>query len=183
MSGICTIIFFLITGGRVPSYLGSSFAFIGVVAAATGHITGSGANPNLAVALGGIVACGILCLDRFCGHALQAHVGLKTHATCCHRRCGDDYWSQPCPVTIKGVAGQPFEMWMALITVLSMGIIAVFTKGLLQRLLLLLVGLLIALRHICGCNNILGFGKPIDFSPIAAAPWFGIPTFHTQLLI
>lgn len=44
MSGICTILFFLITGGRVPSYLGSSFAFIGVVAAATGHITGSGAN-------------------------------------------------------------------------------------------------------------------------------------------
>ena len=36
MSGICTILFFLITGGRVPSYLGSSFAFIGVVAAATG---------------------------------------------------------------------------------------------------------------------------------------------------
>ena len=40
MSGICTILFFLITGGRVPSYLGSSFAFIGVVAVATGHITG-----------------------------------------------------------------------------------------------------------------------------------------------
>ncbi|MED5761501.1 solute carrier family 23 protein, partial [Enterobacter roggenkampii] len=59
MSGICTILFFLITGGRVPSYLGSSFAFIGVVAAATGHITGSGANPNLSIALGGIVACGI----------------------------------------------------------------------------------------------------------------------------
>ncbi len=25
MSGICTILFFLITGGRVPGYLGSSF--------------------------------------------------------------------------------------------------------------------------------------------------------------
>ncbi len=70
MSGICTILFFLITGGRVPSYLGSSFAFIGVVAAATGHITGSGANPNLSIALGGIVACGIfLCTHRFYCHA------------------------------------------------------------------------------------------------------------------
>ena len=47
MSGVCTILFFLMTGGRVPSYLGSSFAFIGVVAAATAHATGSGANPNL----------------------------------------------------------------------------------------------------------------------------------------
>src|SRR5690606_34366759 len=29
MSGIGTLIFFLFVGGRVPSYLGSSFAFIG----------------------------------------------------------------------------------------------------------------------------------------------------------
>lgn len=58
MSGICTILFFVMTGGRVPSYLGSSFAFIGVVATATAHATGSGANSNLSVALGGIIACG-----------------------------------------------------------------------------------------------------------------------------
>ena len=37
MSGIGTLIFFVVTGGRVPSYLGSSFAFIGVVIAATGY--------------------------------------------------------------------------------------------------------------------------------------------------
>ena len=37
MSGIGTILFFLIVGGHVPSYLGSSFAFIGVVIAATGY--------------------------------------------------------------------------------------------------------------------------------------------------
>ena len=37
MSGIGTLIFFLMVGGRVPSYLGSSFAFIGVVIAATGY--------------------------------------------------------------------------------------------------------------------------------------------------
>lgn len=28
MSGICTILFFLITGGRVPSYLGSSLSLL-----------------------------------------------------------------------------------------------------------------------------------------------------------
>ncbi|HWL29873.1 MAG TPA: solute carrier family 23 protein, partial [Burkholderiaceae bacterium] len=33
MSGIGTLIFFLFVGGRVPSYLGSSFAFIGGVIA------------------------------------------------------------------------------------------------------------------------------------------------------
>ena len=37
MSGIGTLLFFVVVGGRVPSYLGSSFAFIGVVIAATGY--------------------------------------------------------------------------------------------------------------------------------------------------
>lgn len=177
MSGICPILFFLITGGRVPSYLGSSFAFIGVVAVATGHITGSGANPNLAVALGGIIACGIF----------YALIGLAVMLT-------GTRWIEKlmppvvtgavvmiiglnlAPVTIKSVAGQPFEMWMALTTVLSMGMIAVFTKGLLQRLLLL-VGLLIAYTIYAISSNVLGYGKQIDFSQIAAASWFGIPQF------
>ncbi|WP_302052719.1 solute carrier family 23 protein, partial [Corallococcus exiguus] len=59
MSGLGTLIFFLVTGGRVPSYLGSSFAFIGVVIAASGY-TGPGPNANMAVALGGIIACGLV---------------------------------------------------------------------------------------------------------------------------
>src|SRR5512144_1164244 len=54
-SGVGTLIFFVLVGGRVPSYLGSSFAFIGVVIAATGY-AGSGPNARVAVALGGIVA-------------------------------------------------------------------------------------------------------------------------------
>src|ERR1700754_2776661 len=36
MSGIGSLIFFVFVGGRVPSYLGSSFAFIGGVIAVTG---------------------------------------------------------------------------------------------------------------------------------------------------
>src|SRR5690606_8029047 len=50
MSGIGTLIFFLFVGGRVPSYLGSSFAFIGGVIAVTGY-SGAGANGNIGVAL------------------------------------------------------------------------------------------------------------------------------------
>jgi len=54
MSGIGTLIFFVMTGGKVPSYLGSSFAFIGVVIAASGY-AGPGPNANIGVALGGII--------------------------------------------------------------------------------------------------------------------------------
>src|SRR5690606_25443323 len=45
MSGIGTLIFFVFVRGRVPSYLGSSFAFIGGVIAVTGY-AGAGANAN-----------------------------------------------------------------------------------------------------------------------------------------
>ena len=59
MSGVGTLIFFVAVGGRVPSYLGSSFSFISVVIAATAY-QGRGPNPNLGVALGGIVAAGLV---------------------------------------------------------------------------------------------------------------------------
>src|SRR5215469_9337688 len=58
-SGVGTLIFFVIVAGRVPSYLGSSFSFIAVVIAATGY-SGHGPNPNIDVALGGIIAAGVL---------------------------------------------------------------------------------------------------------------------------
>lgn len=51
-SGVGTILFLLITAGRVPSYLGSSFAFIAPLAAATNQYGPGGA-------LGGIVMAGV----------------------------------------------------------------------------------------------------------------------------
>ncbi|PJX01586.1 solute carrier family 23 protein, partial [Escherichia coli] len=59
MSGIGTLLFFFITGGRVPSYLGSSAAFVGGGIAATGFY-GQGINPNISIALGGVIACGVV---------------------------------------------------------------------------------------------------------------------------
>ena len=56
-SGVGTLIFFLVVGGRVPSYLG--FSFVAVVIAASAY-SGHGPNPYLDVALGGIVAGGVL---------------------------------------------------------------------------------------------------------------------------
>lgn len=63
ITGIGTILFFLMTGGRMPSYLGSSFAFIGAVAAATGY-AGVGSNPNIALALGGGPSLVVCCMPR-----------------------------------------------------------------------------------------------------------------------
>src|SRR6516165_1731084 len=58
-SGVGTLIFFVVVAGRVPSYLGSSFSFVAVVIAASSY-SGHGPNLNLDVALGGIIAAGVL---------------------------------------------------------------------------------------------------------------------------
>ena len=176
MSGIGTLIFFVLVGGRVPSYLGSSFAFIGVVIAATGY-AGSGPNANLGLALGGIIACGVLYtliglvvmatgtgwIERFMPPvvtgAVVAVIGLNLAG-----------------IPIKNMAPTPFDAWMQGLTFVSVALVAVFTRGMLQRLLIL-VGLIVASVVYAVLTNGLGLGKPIDLSGIANAAWFGLPNF------
>ncbi len=182
MSGICTILFFFMTGGRVPSYLGSSFAFIGVVIAATGYAGAAGGlNANIGVAAGGIIACGIL-------YALIGFLVMATGTRWIEKLMPPVVTGAVvmiiglnlAPVTVKAVAGNPFNMWMALVTVLCMGIIAVFTKGLLQRLLLL-IGLLMSYLIYFVIANVMGWGTPINFATIQQAAWFGVPDFHAPV--
>ena len=182
MSGICTILFFFMTGGRVPSYLGSSFAFIGVVIAATGYAGAAGGlNANIGVAAGGIIACGIL-------YALIGFLVMATGTRWIEKLMPPVVTGAVvmiiglnlAPVTVKAVAGNPFNMWMALVTVLCMGMIAVFTKGLLQRLLLL-IGLLMSYLIYFVVANVMGWGTPINFAPIQQAAWFGVPDFHAPV--
>ena len=180
MSGIGTLIFFIITGGKVPSYLGSSFAFIGVVIAATAY-AGKGANANIGLALGGIIACGAVYtlvgvlvqvigtgwIERFMPPvvtgAVVAIIGLNLAA-----------------IPVKNMAANNFEAWMQALTFVSVALVAVFTKGMLQRLLIL-IGLIVASVLYGVFTNVLGMGKPIDLSGVANAAWFGIPTFHAPV--
>lgn len=197
MSGVGTLIFFFVVGGQVPSYLGSSFAFIGVVIAATGY-AGKGPNTNLGVALGGIVACG----------ALYVLIGLVVALTDRRtRRSSFDgldveeiesgvavHWIErlmPPVVTgsvvaviglnlagipIKNMAPTGFDTWMQAVTFVSVGLVAVYTRGMVQRLLIL-VGLIVASLVYAVLTNGFGLGKPIDLSALATAPWFGLPKF------
>lgn len=176
MSGIGTLIFFLVTGGRVPSYLGSSFAFIGVVIAATAY-AGQGPNANIAVALGGIIACG----------ALYTLIGLVVQAV------GTGWIERLMPpvvtgsvvaviglnlaaVPVKNMAAGHFDAWMQAVTFVCVALVAVFTRGMVQRLLIL-VGLAVATVIYLVLTNGMGLGKPMDFSGIASAAWLGLPRF------
>src|SRR2546427_9263036 len=56
-SGVATLLFLVVTGFKVPSYLGSSFSFIGSVLAVQGAN-----NPNHGLAYAGIVIAGVIYL-------------------------------------------------------------------------------------------------------------------------
>lgn len=180
MSGIGTLIFFLITGGKVPSYLGSSFAFIGVVIAATGY-AGQGPNANIGVALGGIIACGAVYtligvivqwlgtgwIERFMPPvvtgAVVAVIGLNLAG-----------------IPIKNMAASNFDSWMQALTFLSVGLVAVLTRGMVQRLLIL-VGLIVSSIFYALLTNVAGLGKPLDLSGVMNAAWVGLPQFHAPV--
>ena len=180
MSGIGTLIFFFITGGKVPSYLGSSFAFIGVVIAATAY-AGKGPNANIGVALGGIIACGAVYtligaivqmvgtgwIERFMPPVVTgsvvAVIGLNLAG-----------------IPIKNMAASNFDSWMQVVTFVSVGLVAVLTRGMVQRLLIL-VGLIVASIIYAVLTNGLGLGKPLDLSAVLAAPWVGMPGFSAPV--
>ncbi len=69
------------------------------------------------------------------------------------------------PIAVRSVSASAFDSWMAVLTVLCIGIVAVFTRGMLQRLLIA-----------CQPDRRLravrparltppGLGKPLDSSP------------------
>lgn len=183
MSGVGTLIFFLFVRGQVPSYLGSSFAFIGGVIAVTGY-AGSGPNPNIAIALGGIVACGLV-------YTLVGLLVWYVNARSEHGSAWIEALMPPvvtgavvaviglnlAPIAAKGAMGSStFDAVMALTTILCVGGVAVFTRGIVQRLLIL-AGLIVAFVIYYVAANLLQFGPPIDFSAVSAAPWVGVPEF------
>lgn len=187
-SGVATLIFFVVVGGRVPSYLGSSFAFIGPVLVATGATVGS-PNPNIPVALGGIIAAGALyfligLVVQLAGHrwierlmppvvtgAIVAAIGLVLAPIAINSASG---------ITNDNQAGTAFARWIALATVVAVGLVAVYAPGIWRRLPVLLGGAIGYLIYFI-CANILGIGAPIDFAKIGQAAWFGLPNFQSPV--
>ena len=183
-SGIGTLIFFAFVGGAVPSYLGSSFAFIAPVAAVTGAAAASGATNGISLALGGIIAAG----------AVYSVIGLIVHFT------GSGWIDALMPplvtgavVAIIGLNLAPVartyasvDPIVAAITLLAIFVIGLLTTGVFSRLPILIgavIGYLAALllggaspdgRQIAGVTV-----HGIDLTPIQDAPWFGTPSFQS----
>ncbi|WP_276946923.1 solute carrier family 23 protein [Haematobacter massiliensis] len=177
-SGIGTLIFFVLTAGRLPSYLGSSFAFIAVVIAVTGY-SGTGPNMNIGPALGGIIAAG----------ALYAVIGLIVMAVgtgwierlmppAVTGAIGAAIGLNLAPVGVSSLQGSGAHMVAALLTLVSVALFSTYGSIVTRRVSILL-GITVGYLAVLVMGNGFGWLPPVDFSELAAAPWVGIPTFHS----
>ncbi|MGN7860695.1 uracil-xanthine permease family protein [Microbacterium sp. 22303] len=166
-SGVGTLLFLLITRNKLPSYLGSSFAFIAPVTAATAaHATGG--DSGISAALAGIVAVGVL----------LALIGVVVHVA------GVKWVDRFLPPVLAGtivaligfnLAGAAYGNFAkapvtATFTLAITIIFAVLFRGFLGRISIFLgviAGYIFA-----------GFRGELDFSAVDKAAWVGLPTFH-----
>lgn len=161
-SGLGTILFLLITQNRLPSYLGSSFAFIAPITVAT---TAQG----MGSALFGIVVVGVL----------LALVGLLVQVT------GIGWITALMPPVVAGaiVALIGFNLgpaaWSnyqkapltATITLAAVVLASVLFRGILGRMSIL-VGVVV------GYVAAVLFGE-VSFDAVGEAAWVGLPQFHS----
>ncbi|OYN78688.1 nitrate reductase [Mycolicibacterium sphagni] len=164
-SGIGTLLFLVITGNRLPSYLGSSFSVIApVTAAVASHGAGS--------ALGGLIAVGVLLIL----------IGGAVHLA------GTRWIDIALPPVVTGaiVALIGFNLAPAaktnfvkgpivgIVTLVLLVVVLAFFRGMIGRLAIFVAvaaGYLLALA----------LGE-VDTSGIAAAGWIGLPRFQTPTL-
>jgi putative pyrimidine permease RutG len=146
-------------------------------------------NPNIPLALGGIIAAGALyfligLVVQLAGHrwierimppvvtgAIVAAIGLVLAPIAINSASG---------ITPDNQAGSDFARWIALATVVAVGLVAVYAPGLWRRLPVLVGGIIGYLIYFV-CANLLGFGQPIDFAKIGQAAWFGLPSFQSPV--
>ena len=159
-AGIGTLIFHIVTKGKVPIFLGSSFAFIAPIIKAT-ELYG------LPGTLSGLVAVG----------AVYGIMSLLV------RMRGIGFISHLFPPVVVGpvimliglsLAGTGVNMaqsnWMlAIVSLITTVIVSLFAKGLL-RLIPIFAGIVVG-YIVAAVTGV------VDFQPIADASWFALPAF------
>lgn len=163
-SGVGTILFLLVTRNRLPSYLGSSFAFITPLSASQAH--------GFAAQLGGIVAAGLLlfligAVTHWAGSrvidaimppvvtgAIVALIGLNL-----------------APTAIDNFEAQPL---IAFVTTLAIVLFTVMGRGMVGRLSILL-GVIVGWAFAFMAGGISAESK----ESVNAASWVGLPHFAT----
>lgn len=190
-SAIGTILFHFITGGKVPAYLGSSFAFITpimVVALKTLEDGTPGLGLGYAAATGACIIAGLVYVLTA---ILVKVIGLKAI-----EKIIPPVVVGPVIMTIGlGLAGTAQSMssvniFIAIFTLAVVIIFSIYAKGffkLIPILIGLMAGYLVTLLLQTDVLQSLAFvqkyllpEKLIDFSQVTQAPWFALPKFVSE---
>ncbi|MEV3919558.1 uracil-xanthine permease family protein [Actinomadura coerulea] len=201
MSGIATILFLLIVGGRVPSYLGTSASFVGAVAAirAAG---GDSATVTGAIFVAGLVLAVVGVLIHFVGGEVIHKVFPPVVTGAVVMLIGFNL--APVVATVYW----PQDQWVALATLAFAVLCAVLLRGFWARITILLAlvfGFVLSwlldaaagkITSVLPGQNLLdGAGKPcaaegpycvatafpherVNLTGVKAADWFGLPDLH-----
>lgn len=178
-SGIGTLLFIFITGLKVPSYLGSSFAFIGPILAITG-----GNASRIPYALCGIAGAAVLYalaavatmrwgprwIDRLMPPlvtgSVVAIIGLNLAGTVVADAINKD-------LTIN--AGSDWtRLMIATVTFFTAAFVSIWLRGFLQ-MVPILIGVIIGCAVAAAC----GMLDPQRIAQVKSAPWIGFPPFQT----
>ena len=163
-AGLATLIFHLLTGGRVPIFLGSSFAFIAPTALVVKEM-------GPAVAGGGLIAAGAMYL-LFSGL-------VKVFGTDRLLRVFPPVVTGPVIIVIGlglssvAVNQAKTNWWLALATLAAAVIASLYGRGLFRMIPILIgvtTGYLVSL--------LTGQIDPKALADVAAAPLLGLPDFH-----
>ncbi|MCZ2820107.1 nitrate reductase [Modestobacter sp. VKM Ac-2977] len=178
MSGIATIIFLLIVQGKVPSYLGTSAAFVGGVAAVraqggdSSDVVGAILVSGIVLALVGLLiqAAGVHVVNRVLPPAVTGAVVLLIGFNLAPVAAGL-YWPQ--------------DQWVALATMAFVIVVSLALRGFWARISILLglvfgylLSLLLDTFSQAVTYDAAGVGTAhdrVDLSGVADASWFGLP--------
>ena len=205
-AGIGTLIFHLVTKGKVPAFLGSSFAFIAAICTVAADASGGAAvgtaeyYEGLRYACGGILVAGALYLvlsglvmafgaDKIRSFfpplvtgAIIIIIGLMLAPTAI-----SNITTATNPATGASEALTGGALWInwliAAITIGTMFVVSINGKGFF-RLVPILIGIAVGycaalICQLCGANI---FGQPlVSFENLKTSGWFQLPRFQTPL--
>ena len=165
-SAVGTILFLVITGNRLPSYLGSSFAFIAPVGAAMAS-SGDRAVAGAGILVAGVALAVVGAIVHFAGarwiEVVMPPIVTGTIVALIGINLAPAAWGVN---ETSGVRAAPLT---AVITILAILLITVFFRGMLGRLAILLGA---AIGYLAAWLN-----QEVDFAPVRAADWVGFPDF------
>lgn len=183
MSGVATIIFLLIVQGKIPSYLGTSAAFVGGVVAIraaggdSASVTGAILVVGLVVVVIGVAIhfLGVQIIHRLFPPVVTGGVVMLIGFGLAYV-VADVYWPQ--------------DPWIALITMAATFLIIVLFRGFLGRvgvLLGLIFGYVVSWLADVTLGDITAFNAStgqidthprVSFQGVLDAAWIGLPNFH-----